>query len=116
MFLIKEGVKLLGVKPHTVAAMQIAGTLYYSNEGRPLVITSVKDGSHDVTGGHATGEAFDIRSKSFSGTTPSNAIENKKAFVTSLQQILGDQWLVLLEGLDTPNEHIHVQLKQVFRT
>jgi hypothetical protein len=72
----------------------------------PVVVTSCRDGRHSANSRHYKGEAIDIRSHVIQGAVA------KEAFRKSLEDLLGPQFRVLLEGLGTPNEHFHAQTKK----
>ena len=67
-----------------------------------LVITSINDGAHSPGSKHYTNEAIDLRSKNFTQHT------DKVLFALSFQDYLGPKFRVLLENLDTENEHFHI--------
>lgn len=71
-----------------------------------LIITSVNDSVHNKNSRHYKDEAIDIRSKNFKN------LQDKLMFKSALADELGPKFTVLLEGLDTPNEHFHVQVKK----
>ncbi len=77
-------------------------------EPEVLTVTSVNDSRHMAESRHYTDEAIDLRSKSFlSG-------QSKRAFAAALTLQLnshrsGSQFVVILEGEGTLNEHFHIQ-------
>ena len=71
-----------------------------------LTVTSCNDSQHLPTSKHYTDEAIDIRSKNFNDDT------DKRLFATSLQEMLGPRFTVLLENFGTFNEHFHIQVKK----
>ena len=74
-----------------------------------LVITVGSNGQHMKNSRHYSGEALDLRSKSFRN----GAV--RAAFMGSLQQLLGPQFSVLLEDAGTDNEHFHIQVRKGHR-
>ena len=77
-----------------------------------VVITSINDSTHSERSKHYVDEAIDIRSKNFEAW-------NKNAFVLEFSRYLNlyyaePKFTVLLEGLNTPNEHFHIQVKKGF--
>jgi hypothetical protein len=70
---------------------------------RRVVITAGKNGQHMKGSKHDKYEALDLRTKNMPG------LDTKYAFVHALQQELGPDYDVLLEGLGTDNEHVHVE-------
>lgn len=97
MFL-KPGVKISGISPEIV----LAAIIVESAMPGDAVITSCLDGQHDPNSKHYTGHAIDIRSKDLSGP-------EKDAMLAALQQRLGAEFVVILEGRGTENEHFHCQ-------
>ena len=71
-----------------------------------LVITSINDSVHMPGSKHYSNEAIDLRSQNFSNH------QEKIMFAMSFQDYLGPKFRVLLENLDTPNEHFHIQVKK----
>jgi len=71
-----------------------------------LVITAISNGVHAPNSRHYKSEALDLRSNNF----PTR--ESKRAFRSEFEHELGPQFRVLLEGLETVNEHFHVQVKK----
>ena len=71
-----------------------------------LVITSANDSRHGPGSKHYTNEAIDVRSHNFRDATA------KHLFRTAYELALGPQFRVLLEGLGTPNEHFHAQVRK----
>ena len=94
--ILKQGVRLLGVKPETVAAMIVANSIFQKREV-PFVVTSVVDGKHRRGSRHYSGYAFDVRTRNLSQT---HAIDVHK----EMKDALGDDYDVLLES-----NHIHIE-------
>lgn len=67
-----------------------------------LVVTSGTDGVHKSGSMHGNGWALDFRSKIFT-------LEEKQAIIAGLQRRLGPAYDAILEDLNGPNEHIHVE-------
>lgn len=70
------------------------------------VITSVNDSTHSVNSKHYKDQAIDLRSHNFKN------LITKLQFVDLLELKLGNNYTVLLEGINTPNEHYHIQLRR----
>jgi hypothetical protein len=68
----------------------------------PLVVTSVTDGQHSPNSLHYKGLAFDFRSHDL-------ANGRKLQVHGALRHHLGPDFDVILEALNTPNEHFHVE-------
>lgn len=58
--LMKDSVRLLGIRPELVVAIMIAASVYDMYE-ESFVVTSVVDGKHMRASLHYVGAAFDIR-------------------------------------------------------
>lgn len=71
-----------------------------------LYITAIANGVHSQNSRHYTNEAVDLRSHNF----PSR--ESKRIFRQRLELALGHKFRVLLESLETPNEHFHIQVRK----
>lgn len=71
-----------------------------------LVVTSVNDSQHSPNSRHYTDEAIDIRTKTF------KCNEDVYEFIRMYRALLGDKFTLLFESVDTPNEHLHVQVKK----
>lgn len=93
---LKNGVKLLGIKPELLCGLLIANRIW-KEHGKTLVVTSVVDGKHSPKSAHYKGFAADLRTRYFS-------IEKKKIVAMQLQDELGDDFDVVLE--DT---HMHLE-------
>lgn len=75
--------------------------------GKPnLVITSINDGTHAPNSRHYIDEAIDIRSKNF------ESLQDKLDFCARFEDMLGPKFRVMLENIDQPNEHFHVQVRK----
>ncbi len=94
---LKPGVRILGVKPETVVGMAVVDTVYTAFD-KNLVVTSVVEGSHSRGSLHYSGLAFDCRLP--------GGVTDYKAFVAGLQNALGGDFDVVLEG-----DHIHVEFQ-----
>ena len=95
--------KVLGtVRPYnlTIAAALINAALDLKLPD--MVITVGTDGKHMVGSYHYKGDALDIRTKHLSLT-------EKRALAKNMAQRLGTDYDVILEGLGTANEHLHVE-------
>lgn len=113
MLKIKPGVSLKNLTPQmTLAARIIEGV--YTQYDTECWITSGNDGIHMEGSKHYRGEALDFRTKNIgkSWYTPEDTRERKLALVEDIKLALGGQMRefdVLLEGLGTDNEHLHVE-------
>ena len=94
-----------GVKPaNLIILCAIANVVQTLQEPAEVVITSANDSQHMVGSKHYSGEALDIRTKSFANHTA------KQSFLDAVLKRLGkgDQGFIENEGKDS--EHIHVEL------
>lgn len=96
----KRGVKLQGMRPELAAALQVCSSI--AEAYGECVVTSVMEGTHAQTSKHKIGCAFDMRSKEFFK-------DHKHEILAEMRERLTDEFTVLLEDEDGPNEHYHVQ-------
>lgn len=68
-----------------------------------LMITSVQDGVHGEGSVHPKGDAVDLRTKNFPN------VELKREFADRVKSRLGPKYDVILEDLNGPNEHLHIE-------
>ena len=101
----KPGVEFTVIAPGgfcMLAAIQQAATALAVD----LTITSACDGEHSGPDDpHHRGEAYDVRTHDL----PS---EKKTALLETITTQLGDRFYTFLEAVDTPNEHLHMQVKK----
>lgn len=93
---LKDGVKLNGVKSVIVTAMLIVDSVY-AKYGKELVVTSVMDGKHMVGSKHYDGEAFDCRIWYFE----THELESVRKDIV---EALSDEFDVVLE-----KTHYHIE-------
>lgn len=94
--MIKKGVKVAGLKPEILLAIQEAREVY-RDLGVDLIITSVLDGKHMKTSLHYKGLAVDLRIRHLSKANQGIAAQR-------LRLMLGPEYDVVLE-----ETHIHVE-------
>lgn len=104
MVLVKEGVEFTVIAPggfRILGAIEAVARTHNLN----VTITSACDGEHSgPEDPHHKGLAYDIRAHDL----PDPAI-----FLQELQSELGtEQFFSFIEDPDTPNEHIHVQVRK----
>lgn len=97
----KKGVKLQGVRPELVLAMQVANDIF-AGERCEMTITSVLDGEHSRNSLHYAGCAFDVRTRGIHGSTV-NRIE------ATLRGALTVDFDVVLEST-----HLHIEYQPRF--
>jgi hypothetical protein len=104
----KEGVDLRAMSAPIWYAANLTDQLHREITGEELVITSTNDGKHSVkrsmhyTGAYPTGHgrAIDIRVW---------YLDDAQAFTTQLSELLGDDYVVILElKSDGDPSHIHI--------
>lgn len=79
-----------------------------------ITITSVNDSNHMVGSRHFSDEAVDIRTKNFKDDKEKNQFIQllSTRLNTNPEALRGDAFTVLFEDANTPNEHIHVQVRK----
>lgn len=97
--LLKEGVKIKGIKPETVIGIMIAESVWKISLGtnNPMIITSVIDGKHMSNSLHYKGYGFDIRTNFLSQA-------DKLVFFEALLNYMNFEFDIVFE-----KTHIHVE-------
>lgn len=108
---LKPGVKLTNLTPQMALAAVIVGSVYHRvDPNASCMLTSVNDSKHGagslhhcIEGKYTDGQcrAFDVRTK--------DVTANKLYLVQEVKNALGDEFDVVLEGVGTANEHLHVE-------
>lgn len=93
---LKPGVSLADLRPE-MRAVLIAADLVWAEHGKPLTVTSHKDGGHSPRSLHYTGYALDFRTSIF-------GLREAGVVAAKLQQALGRDYDVIQE-----RSHIHVE-------
>lgn len=99
-FQLKKGVKLTDLAPQMALAALIVNSVYERFHAS-CTVTSANDSKHSDTSWHYKGRAMDFRTKDFNG--------DPQALYREIQTALGENFDVVLEGLGTPNAHIHCE-------
>ena len=95
--MIKSGVRVLGIRPELVLALQVVRESYASfGQLKDFVITSVVEGTHKRASLHYTGSAADLR----------RPVLRAAEIVADAKGQLGDDFDVVLEG-----DHIHLEFQ-----
>ena len=94
---LKPGVSLTGLRPETLAGMQIADGVF-RDLSETLTITSCTEGSHSRGSLHYVGLAFDVRIRDLRNTV--------SAVTRRLYVALGDEFDVVTES-----DHIHIEFQ-----
>lgn len=92
---LKEGVQLTATK--AVSKILDAGDLAFTAIGKDCVVTSGRDGVHQVHSKHYTDEAVDLRRFHLQP-------DEVSPMVQTLKQLLGQDFDVVLEG-----DHFHIE-------
>ncbi len=99
---LKPGVRLTDLSPQMVLAAIVVNDLY-KKRGLECVVTSANDSKHMVNSKHYKGNALDFR-------THYRELNNLEIGLRDeIRECLGSEYVVLLEGVGTPNEHMHIQ-------
>lgn len=102
---LKKSVKLAGLKPEMIPALMVVNEVY-AKYNYDCVVTSCMDGKHSKGSRHYLGMALDFRMNTVH--------EIDQAKITEVvKERLTDEYYVLLEGVGTPNAHLHVQFSPV---
>jgi len=99
MLKFKKGVKVAGLQPEALIAVDIAESVY-SNSGRDCVITSARGDKHSAEfSRHYAGMAIDLRIRHLTA-------KQTKEIYAGLKKVLSSDYNVLLEA-----SHIHVSYR-----
>lgn len=102
-FSIKSGALLpTPLKATTARILDVVSEVWKQN-GFRATVTSGEDGSHMAQSKHYTGDAIDFRTKDVLNRNTLSAMVNL------VRLRLGSDYDVLLESLNQPNEHLHVE-------
>jgi len=96
MIIKDNSVKIHGIRPELVFALNVANDIY-AKHGQELVITSLNDGKHSSTSLHYSGCAADLRINYFNKTLA-------KTVRLDIDKRLGIDYDVILES-----DHIHIE-------
>jgi len=102
MLRLKPGVRVSEMCPQIVLAALVADGIYH-DYGLECIVTSVRYGTHMKNSLHYVGKAMDLRTRNL----PTE--DSKHTVARRLSLALGDDYDVVLEGLGTPHQHIHVE-------
>ena len=102
MLQIKPGVKLIGLGPQILLAINIAHSLWHKKWPRvPLTITCATDGKHGTGSRHFFGNAVDIRTRDLPGGSKGESAKDAR---NELQAALSGEFDVVYEST-----HIHIE-------
>ena len=103
--IFKTGVVVWNIHPKIEELLADGGFLdqvFWRMAARQCIITSCRDGRHSTKSWHYKGRAVDLRTNDLPEATTLR-IE------LALREELDHEFDVLLEGLGTSNEHIHIE-------
>jgi len=98
----KEGIPATGLQREMLFALDIA-TAVFKKVGKDCIVTSARSGRHSRYSHHYKGLAVDLRSHHLVDKAM------REPVLRDLSRELGPQYQVLLEAVDTPNEHYHIE-------
>ena len=101
MIYIIEGVRFRELRPEIYNIFSSIDEVF-KGHGLECTITSANDKTHMINSRHYRNLALDLRSHYI----PKGY---EQSIVNELQEVLGKDYDILLEGLNTPNEHIHLE-------
>lgn len=108
---MKESVVLWpGLHPRLEDDMEILDRIFIRHAGRPFFITSARDGVHSEGSLHYAGKAVDGRSKDIEDN------RTKYVILEEMRQELGNDYDILLENVNEPQEHYHIEFQPKPRT
>jgi len=99
---IKDGVRVEKLHSRMVEVMESLTYLMEAQLGLECVVTSASDGKHKKGSLHYQGRALDFRTKHIPR-------ERVVGFCNYVGAFLGNKYDVILEGLNTANEHLHIE-------
>ena len=101
MIEIKGGVRVFGLRPEMLLAVQVAEGLWTDHGTPTLVITAVIDGTHKHQSFHYSGVGVDFRVNTVAPDKRAGLVERFKA-------ALGPDYVVIHEAIGRAGEHVHV--------
>ena len=103
MLKLKRGVRIAGIRPECVLAMNICADIY-AHHGQDCIVTSGGDPPHGLTSLHWAGSAFDLRTRNLTG-------DLKEPVTQAIKAALGRDFDVLFEHLGELREHLHIEFQ-----
>ena len=100
MIQLKPGVSLKALSPQMVMAFMIVASVFEKHNAA-CTCTSANDSTHKKGSKHYVGNALDFRVRDYLG--------DKHALTEEIEKALGGEFDVVLESVDTPNQHIHCE-------
>ncbi len=98
---LKHSVRSIALRPELMLGLVVSDSVYRQH-GTECVVTSLNDSHHAQTSLHYAGCAADIRTRNL----PPNV---KQTVRDEIKERLTVDYDVVLEGVGTPNEHIHIE-------
>ena len=99
---VKPGV-VLSVILTPMLAVLVAADKVYGKRGLDAIITSTNEGKHKKNSFHYKDLAYDFRTHHVSTS------QERQKILQELRNELGADYDCILENLNTPNEHIHIE-------
>jgi hypothetical protein len=100
---LKQGVRLTDLCPQIVLAIFIVESILVSFGCLECVVTSLNDGKHSANSWHYKGRAVDFRTKFEILNGRETELRDR------VREALGPDFDVVMEGVGTDNEHLHVE-------
>ena len=98
--ILKSGVRLTGMQREAIRGIDVCLDVFMLFGLGEMVLTSARGDKHGRYSHHYKGLAWDIRSRDISASI---------LIVEELRNQLGEHYQVILENVDKPSEHIHVE-------
>lgn len=99
---LKPGVKFGNPIMAICLAAQVAESVF-QKYGYDCIVTSVNDATHMANSKHYSDQAIDFRLKHIQFEF------DKKKVASEIKESLGEHFDVILESLNTDNEHLHLE-------
>lgn len=101
MIKVIESVRFRALRPEIYSILPVLDAVF-SFHGQDCVITSANDKLHKPGSLHYVDKAIDLRSHDL----PSGS---EQVIVNEIREAIGQDYDVIFEDQDTPNEHIHLE-------
>lgn len=101
MVFYKDGVKVRGIAPEIVLAIDVADQCFEIMGHVSMTVTSVVDGKHSTASLHYIGHAVDIRTK-----TQGIALGSAEHLAVLIRKRLTDEFDVVVE-----KDHLHIEFQ-----
>lgn len=105
MIRVNPGVRLGGIRPEVVLALQVAEGVWAKYGSDEIVVTSATEGLHSTGSMHYLFSAVDIRVKNLA------SLSVVSAATAELRDRLGSDYRVINEAAGTTNAHCHIEFR-----